>query len=410
MNIFKIINDKFKQIINNQRKEENNSLEGIEIGDLIWAKRYSNLREKYSIIKGHREGPYIVIAKENDKLICAKGTSKRPKRKYQPEYYKIFNHEYNLHKETYFHLHRLKIVKPQMIIKQLDTLTKQTLKEIFQIIKLRRKNYYKTNNQFTYFKMPLNQGEIFKYDNKIYLVLDNTKDTILSLELPNKNYQEELTIDAFKLLNYSNTSYIENNEHIEYINTVNNKLLIYILKRYKEYLDYLKNKTIPQRGSIIKLDDKYYYIYGEEKQDFLVFKISKKNKTQKIKIKLQNQTFYTNFTDKKISKKTNFTIINLCTKDEIELIKEQRKKYKNTNQAKKEEIVSKKYKNEQIQRGSIIKQNELSLEELYVINVAGDILTCVGNTERNKYLQPKVYLNKNDIVLVENPKTKKRIK
>ena len=56
--------------------------EQISVGDIIWAKRYNNEEEKELIPEGHREGPFIVLAKQDEKLFCAQGTSLPPYAEY----------------------------------------------------------------------------------------------------------------------------------------------------------------------------------------------------------------------------------------------------------------------------------------------------------------------------------------
>ena len=40
-----------------------NKLFFLDVGDIIWAKRYQNEKEKEKIMEGHQEGPYVVIKK-----------------------------------------------------------------------------------------------------------------------------------------------------------------------------------------------------------------------------------------------------------------------------------------------------------------------------------------------------------
>ena len=40
-----------------------NESQELKIGDVVWAKRYSNKKQRKKIKINHREGPYIVIKK-----------------------------------------------------------------------------------------------------------------------------------------------------------------------------------------------------------------------------------------------------------------------------------------------------------------------------------------------------------
>lgn len=103
------------------------------------------------------------------------------------------------------------------------------------------------------------------------------------------------------------------------------------LKNQVNYKEICSSQKVSRRGSVIALQDKYYYVYGEEGPFLLVFEISDfycSNDFDIIEIKLGNGCFYTTFKDEKINKDGNFTCIYNSNEKEIDYVKKLRKKYK----------------------------------------------------------------------------------
>ena len=83
--LFEFIKKFFKSIIKKsnrntsskkQIKINKKAILEVNVGDIIWAKRYHTEEEKLEILEGHREGPFLVIKKISKGLICSYGTSK----------------------------------------------------------------------------------------------------------------------------------------------------------------------------------------------------------------------------------------------------------------------------------------------------------------------------------------------
>ena len=69
-----------------------------------------------------------------------------------------------------------------------------------------------------------------------------------------------------------------------------------------------------------------YYIYGEEKTDWLVYLIC--DKESKYKVKINNKIYYTNFISSIICMNEKLDIIRSSSEDEMKYIRELRKKNK----------------------------------------------------------------------------------
>ena len=61
----------FKKVI----EVKDNDLSFLNVGDIIWAKRYKNDEEKSRIKMGHQESPYVIIKKSKGKVYALQFTS-----------------------------------------------------------------------------------------------------------------------------------------------------------------------------------------------------------------------------------------------------------------------------------------------------------------------------------------------
>ena len=81
---------------------QNKSLLFLKVGDIVWARRYRNEKEKNKIDKGHREGPCVVIKKDSNKVYVLNCTSNpHLEVKWKLIFYPLSKLEYNLNKSTY---------------------------------------------------------------------------------------------------------------------------------------------------------------------------------------------------------------------------------------------------------------------------------------------------------------------
>lgn len=325
--------NKIDKLINQDDSFDENLYSQIVVGDIIWAKRYENQKEKELIPEGHREGPYIVLKKQDGKLICTQGTSVVPYKEQYEDYFALSNIGYSLFKETFFKLYQIDIVNNHQIIKILDRLNEKDKNKLFKHIKQLHKNYYTKHGTFIKLDLPIQVGDIVNFNSQTFIVIDVNKNNIICIFLKNHiNYKKDSQLEYinFQNLDYSKSICLELNKEIKYVNTVNNKIIKSILNGWHEYINNCKNIEVTQRGSIVLKDEKYYYIYGEEGKEWLAFEISKKYNQNLDKIQMGKDVYYTKYDDIKINKKENFTNIYLCTEKEKDNIKQLRKNYKET--------------------------------------------------------------------------------
>ena len=388
-----IKNEFNKSLVKKDNKIEYTNIEydklysDIEFGDIIWAKRYYNDEERELIPEGHEEGPFLVAKKEDGKLYCFYGTSTFNE---NDMFISLNNLEYNLTKETYFKLHKMDVIDKFTFVKKLNPITDSDKDKLYRKIKYFHRVYH-DKNKIINIELPRQCGDIVLHDNKKYIVLDIMENKLICIQMGyvNRNASN---------LNYSKTFMLDD-DNIKTIGALSNKQLIVALNNYKEYISNKENVNETKRGSIIYLENKYYYVYGEEGQNLLTFEITKKPIENYDNLVLGNIYFYTLYNERIINKKDQYQNFYLCLKQEIDTVKEQRKKYKNLHFKPTQSNIE---IPQEIKKGSYIKLNEFSEELFYVCDIIGDVAVCVAHTERGKKLMRKQYFNKENLILVEN--------
>jgi len=297
----------------------------IKVGDIIWAKRYNNEEEKEFIPLGHREGPFIVLKKRNKDLICSFGTSVDPA-KYNRENYFTLDavKDYNIHKVTYFNYNKVQTINNYSFIRQIDELKVVDKERLFKDIKLANREYY-ANNRRVDLNLPLSNGDIINVNEINYIVIDITETSMVCMPIY-KDYKS-LNLKDIVNLDYSRVVTLDIKTKYQYLNTLSNDLFKILLKSQKEYIDYCIKEKYPKRGSVILKDNKYFYIFGEEGQYWLIFEIFSNENSKQSCITIKGNDFYTEYKGYKLNKKENFDILLLAKDDEMDKIKESKKNF-----------------------------------------------------------------------------------
>ena len=374
-----------KKIFKLKLKEENKSnIKTLKVGDIIWAKRYADEEEKNLIEKGHQMGPFIVLKTMDDNVLCSAGKSTLPKEEYSNMYININNS--NLYKKTYFKLKDFVSINDNTFIRKIGSITDNELNKLFSKIKYLNKRSIVNDLNF-----PLQVGDIINYKNIYYIILDKEDSNIFCLPIK-KKYNKE-SVSSFKDVNFSSIIKLNTLSNINYVSTISDGILINLLKRQNQYLKSINNRTIAQRGSVVKYNDEYYYIYGENGSDWLLFKIFKDEKNSYDKIVINDNIFYTIYEDEAINKKSIESALMLAYDDQIEDIKQKKKTYKKTH----ENVSDNSNDNpcRSLHYKDVIK---IDNEEYYVLDFIGeDILKCVNKRDLNKKLSNAVYIRVSEI-------------
>ena len=307
-------------------------LENVQIGDIIWTKRYKTEDDKKNIPLGHDEGPALVLGKCRHGLICSGGMGTIPRN--MGLFYKFNPNDYQrLSKDTYFSIFKFDIIDDIRYIKTIGSAKKTDFEKMLLKIKRNKTVYCYFNDERYLIDLFLQCSDIISYDNNKYIVLDILDDKILCLPFDYRG--QVIKSRDLEKIDFSKITYLAQNIDYQIIDTINETLYKSILIKYRKYLDYLEKIKIPQRGSVIVKNHIIYYIYGEMGENWLVFDISEEEWEHFDEIIIGKKKFYTNYEGIVIDKKDKFDIIGLATEEEINQIKNGKKGYKHKNKSKK---------------------------------------------------------------------------
>jgi len=385
-----------------------NEYENLKVGDIIIAKRYNDDTKMEIIPEGHREGPYIVIEKEDNILKCLYITGSEPKHK--NKYYKTLvitmPQIYELRKTSYISIDKCCNITKNRFIKRLGHLNTEDKKTLFK--KLNIVNNYKEsyNRTLNIPKIPIEPGDIITNGYGLYLIINETKDEYNCIEmLEQKNeLKYYIVVDGKRYyLNLDcNKNYSKSLEHIR-VNFIDKEKLYEIKKLQLEKLDYQKHKEEICRGSINIINNIIYYVYGELSDKWLAFSVTKEQNEELCPIIIDNKQFYTNF-NKTIEfnkNKQDIEIITLASNDEIDNIKNIKKSYIKTiqKQSKKTKTKKRKLTKKEIKSGAIIKYKNTESNYLHIVILRNqnELITI----RYDKYLQGEYIINKFNVNQME---------
>lgn len=294
-----------------------NKLYFLNVGDIVLCKRYDNDYEKENIPIGHREGPYIIINKTLTKTYGIYCTSTLNELRFDNEYIEI-KENYDLNKKTYINTNKIVVLNKDKYLKKLSELSNEQLNYIKKVLYV--ENYKR-------FKFKFDVGDIvIKNNNHLYYIydVDDNNYYLFSID-KTKNSKNPVLINNIKYsFNFEGSSKINKKTKLKLIDTSNINDII-LGKRDK----YFKNKLLKdvvKRGDLVKYNNKLYYIYGEEKTDWLVYLVYEKK--SKYQIKINNKIYYTDFISDNICMNKKLDILRSSKEDEMTYIRDLRKKNK----------------------------------------------------------------------------------
>jgi len=208
--------------IENNLVEEIDLFSKIELGDIIWAKRYKNSKEMNLIPEGHREGSFIVLAVQNDCLLCSQGTSKTPSIEKLDTFFQCILTKDDLDRKIYYRLRDLKKLTKTQVIDIMGKLSSNDIENLCRNIKT-KKHCNVINGKLQDFKLHLQLGDIIFYKGNNYLVLDIQETNVVSVLIKFYPYDK---IEKFKNKEYSKIVLLNTNDNFKYVNAVNDNVLM----------------------------------------------------------------------------------------------------------------------------------------------------------------------------------------
>lgn len=328
-------------------------------------------------------------------------------------FYKVLelsNYHYLQNKSSFVHITNQSYISKDRFIKRINYLSEIDKKYLFkkcEIIK-RKSKYSRINLDLP--TLPLEPGDIISDGYDFYLIIDEIDNNYQCIKMEKESNELEfyIIIDGNKYyLNFDNP--ITYSKLLKPVreNFINNKTLHNVLVMQQQRLLYLKNKNQISRGSLIQLDKKCYYIYGEIGNEWMIFSVTEEEDSNLCQISIGGKYYYTDFTDNiKISKNNkNIKVIDLACDNEMSNIKDSKKVYhKNLQeQAKREKQSSSRnhnFKKPKIKNGTIVKIVNTSNTDYLQIVVLRSQEEIVA-IRYDKYLEGKYILNKFFIDQVE---------
>ena len=382
MNIIeKIKNRLFNFSYYEKNEEEKEFLEAIKnhkVGDVIWAKRYDFDFQKERISEGHDTGPYVIVGKTQDKLICLYCTGSKKKNEIELEDYPFF------HKKTYVQKYNLKAIDYESYSKNnylySNSLSDRDIKKILKTIEYSdydyKYNYYGITSNFEInSNILLDVGDVILHNNHYSLIIDN-KSGIIAISFDSYNpIESDINFENVSF-NFRNR-YLINSNRCDYINTLSVKQLDVVKKRYENYLKYKYkvDNNIIERGAIIKINDLLYYVYHSDNY------ISKLYLLNKVQYKNEetingNNNYIIDFENEKSidNKKEKYKVIEYLDDKNIDLIKDKKKSYlKNKNNNKKDEVKTIKF-----EFGTIIQSKKLYSLRYIVLGIINNKIITIS--------------------------------
>jgi len=124
---------------------KDNDLSFLNVGDIIWARRYKNEEEKNRIKIGHQESPFVVIKKNRKKVYGLQCTS-NPHQEIQWKmiYYPLGRFNYNMQKNSYINCIKEYELKEIQFVETIGYLSEYDLNQ------LKKQLYILINSEFKY--------------------------------------------------------------------------------------------------------------------------------------------------------------------------------------------------------------------------------------------------------------------
>lgn len=382
-------------------KKENlsNKFLSMPFGTVIFANRYRTDREKAFFKGSHIRGPYIVVGRNDKSLICLKGTSRKPK-------LNVFLYDTLLEnnnesgfiptKNTYFSTSELFFLEENRKVSVIGNLDDEYIKMLarkMSIAKLRKcYNKYNEPMQLDIPEIVLDVGNIIFKDYQLYFIFNITDNDIEAFRVfsDNVNDNKILINRKYYCLDFDIQIIFPKCDKDLFIYDLVSKSQYYlILQKMKKHfisknikdMNVSENKKLPiERGSVINCQENFYYVYGEEGDEFKAFKIITQEKENYKKIEIDKNIFYTVFNKEIVipKKEASYYEVILKARDiEMDLIKKSKKAYKKTIKAKapaKKTVQNFPY----IVPGAIIETNTLARERYLILDRKKNIVIQIS--------------------------------
>ncbi len=254
----------FKKII----EVKDNDLSFLNVGDIIWAKRYKNDEEKSRIKMGHQESPYVVIKKSKGKVYALQCTSNPHwEIQWKMAYYPLGKLNYQMKKNSFINcmvVYELKEIQFVEMIGHLNDVDLNQLKK--QLYILKNSDFkVKPDIEEKYLDFKIGIGDVILYNGNKYYI-DSIKGRsyeVYRLKKHPKVSDRLLIGNTYYSFIFRNIEKIKIRSKYDLVDTFNTGE-IEIINKYKEKSLKLLEKRMPNSlrvGSLIDYKNRMFYVY-----------------------------------------------------------------------------------------------------------------------------------------------------
>lgn len=286
------ISDFFQKLV----ETSNSKLSDIVEGDIIWARRYKNEKEKQAIPDGHREGPFIVLSNNGKELVCVMCTGVDYTIDHPTKYMEINYVNYNLRKDTFVRLEST-IITSSEFITRLDTLRSHDLNQLYK--------KYKINNPKSKYEFHYDVGDIVSLNGQLYYIYSNEYSYFKAFCINRTNKSKNVFVNNSNRysFNFEGISKLNIDSDFELVDIIDEPQRVEM--RYSSYLKDKKEKSEVRIGTLVEYENKLYYIYGEYKENFMVYKVCNKGNA----VKVAGKNYFISLTEEQIPKKHDYRVV-----------------------------------------------------------------------------------------------------
>ncbi len=249
-----------------------NDLSFLNVGDIIWAKRYKTEEEKNKIKKGHQESPYVIIKKENGKVYALECTSNPHEEvEWKMAYYPIGRFNYNMSKNTYINCtktYRLQEIQFVEIIGHLKENDLNSVKKQLYIL-LNSRYKIKPYIEKKYLDYKISVGDVIEQNDIRYYIHSLNKRYLYCYPLKKviNKHNSILINNTYYNFDFTHEEKIKIKSQYDLVDTFNSGEIV-IINKFKEKLEQNKESKSLRIGALIDYNAKMYYVY-DEKEDYL---------------------------------------------------------------------------------------------------------------------------------------------
>ena len=306
-------------------------------GDLIFINRYENRKEKKKL-KGHETGPAVIVKKDDQNIYYLSCSGHEKKKELPINRPLLSKKDYpKLSENTYVIPIEIKTLKPKMFLRLTTELTKEDMNRIYRALLLQKEyhpDYLPSDMDFDY---QYSVGDIIRYDFSRYYIMNQDDKNYHVLKIYSnigaENKKKLLINYRLYSIDYSQEHTIPIGSDITLIDHASENMQGLIKSNYIDFQIQEKQRKREEkvqlhRGMLIDIHNDFYYVYGQEKTDFLSYVVYPYVENQSgYKISINNETYLTYFAKHIISndEASQARIISVATEDEATEIKKERR-------------------------------------------------------------------------------------